>query len=220
MAKGLLKYNYPQIVFAKQIASLLKSNSSSIIIDCPCGNGETSYNLQKFSHAKVKAFDISDTSIAIAKQNFISGRLSYEVSTIENVLDKEKKFDTFCIINSLFLLENYDFILRSLQASARQNKADVFIIIPNTEGNNFKWFQAKNANENKLILKEGEIESFFAKYEFKTKLVKPICFAHHYGRKDVKLFSVFWSFYLGFLNRIQTLFKIGKANYFLIALTS
>ncbi len=220
MPKGLLKYNYPQLVFAGQIASLLKHNSPSLIIDCPCGNGETSYNLQKLTRAKVLAFDISEESINRANKNFVAHRLNYETSTIENVLDKQKQFDVFCIINSLFLLENYDSVLKSLHKSAALNKAQVLIIIPNTEGKNFKWFQSQNTNENKLVLKESEIESFFHGYGFRTELIKPICYTHHYNRTDIKLFSVFWSFYLNFLNTIQSFFKIGKANYFLIALTS
>jgi len=135
-------------------------------------------------------------------------------------LETQKQFSVFCIINSLFLLENYDFVLKSLNRTASSNKAQVFIVIPNTEGKNFKWFQSMNTNENKLVIKESEIGSFFDKYGFKTEVIKPICYSHHYNRKDVKLFSVFWTLYLGFLNRIQTLFKIGKANYFLIALSS
>ena len=219
MAKGLLKYNYPQIVFAKQIASLIKSNQT-LVIDCPCGNGETSYNINRLAGVKVLGFDVSDSSIKSAGKNFVSDNLKFSVSTIENVLETEKQFSAFCIINSLFLLENYDFVLKSLKRSVSNNKAKVFIIIPNTEGKNFKWFQSQNTGENKLIIKENEIESFFSNYGFKTELIKPICYTHHYNRVDVKLFSVFWTLYLGFLNSIQTTFKIGKPNYFLIALAS
>ncbi|MBK7667516.1 MAG: hypothetical protein IPJ32_09375 [Sphingobacteriaceae bacterium] len=123
------------------------------------------------------------------------------------------------IINSLFLLEAYDSILKSLHQSVSSNKAYLLVIIPNTEGRNFKWFQSQGTNENKLVLKENEIESFFAGYGFKTKLIKPICYTHHYNRTDVKLFSIFWAVYLNILKRIQTFLKIGTANYFLIALT-
>ncbi len=220
MAKGLLKYNYPQIVFAREIASLIKNNPSDIIIDCPCGNGETSFNIHKFIGARVLGFDVSGEAIKKASGNFVSDKLKFEVSTIENVLESRKQFSAFCIINSLFLLENYDFVLKSLKRTISANKAKVFIIIPNTEGKNFKWFQSQNNKENKLVIKEDEIESFFANYGFTTETIKPICYTHHYNRSDVKLFSVFWTLYLGFLNRIQTLYKIGKANYFLIALSS
>lgn len=222
MNNALLRYNYPQIVFGKQIADyLLRSgNSFNTIIDCPCGNGETAWYIARLIHSKVIAADISEEAIQNAKRNFSGAVTNYFVKDIETILATEKEFDAFCIINSLFLLENHDNILRSLKESITANHAPLLLIIPNTEGKNFKWFQSQNTNENKLVIKESEIESFFAKYGFKTNTIKPICYTHHYNRKDVKLFSVFWSVYLNFLNNIQTFLKIGKPNYFLIALNS
>ena len=220
MAKWLLKYNYPQIVFGKEITSYLLNTGKSCktIIDCPCGNGETAWHLSRIG-GKVIAADISEDSIKNALQNFDSKNISYSVQNINAILGSETGFNVFCLVNSLFLLSDYDAILKNLYHKITLNKAVAVIIIPNTEGNNFKWFQSQNTNENKLVLKESEIESFFNGYGFKTELIKPICYTHHYNRKDVKLFSVFWSLYLSFLNNIQTIFKIGKANYFLIALT-
>jgi len=222
LKKSLLKYNYPQVVFAKQIVKNLRASGKPFetIIDCPCGNGETSFTIAKLTGAKVVAADSSRDSIGRCKNNFNAPQLSYEVNTIELLPDTHKQYNVFCIINSLFLLENYDSILKKLHQSATANKARVIIIIPNTEGKNFKWFQSQNANDNKLIIQKSEIEPFFATYGFKTEIIIPLCYAHHYNRKDIKLFSVFWSVYLIILNAIQTALKIGKANYFLIALSS
>ena len=222
MSKWLLKYNYPQIVFAKQVSDYLLKTGRSFgsIIDCPCGNGETAWHIANLTHSKVVAADISAESIQNAKMNFSLAGINYQTSTIEDVLTKEKQFDAFCIINSLFLLADYDIVLKTLKQSVSLNKAQVIIIIPNTKGKNFIWFQSKNTNENKLVIKEEEIREFFEQYGFKINLIKPICFTHHYNRTDVKVLSVFWSVYLNILNRIQTFLKIGKANYFLIALTA
>jgi 2-polyprenyl-3-methyl-5-hydroxy-6-metoxy-1,4-benzoquinol methylase len=222
MANTLLRHNYPQVVFGREIRAELERSGKrrKLIIDCPCGNGETAWHLSHLPGVKVIAADISEAAIHNARQNFKADHLDFRINTIEAILASEKDFDAFCIVNSLFLLENYDKILKQLQDLAAKNKAGVFIIIPNTEGNNFKWFQSQNTNENKLIIKEEEIKGFFSGYGFKIMKVEPICYTHHYGRKDVKLFSVFWSLYLGFLNRIQTALKIGKANYFLIALSA
>jgi len=222
MSKGLLKYNYPQIVFAKEIAGYVLASGKTIktIIDCPCGNGETAFNLAAMTKAKVIAADISAESIQKAKINFPHPNVEYKVDAIESVLNSQKQFEAFCIVNSLFLLENYDQILKNLTESLKSNEALALIIIPNTEGKNFKWFQSKGTDENKLILGRNEIEPFFNKYGLITELIKPICYTHHYNRTDVKLFSVFWSLYLSFLNGIQTSFKIGKPNYFLIALAT
>jgi 2-polyprenyl-3-methyl-5-hydroxy-6-metoxy-1,4-benzoquinol methylase len=218
--KILLKYNYPQIVFGKQIVNYIKDSGQphSVIIDCPCGNGETSWHLSKLG--KVIAADISAKSIENAKHNFPNPKITFRQSTIEKLLDEEKKFDVFCLINSLFLLENYDHILRELKVRIAENKAHLIIIIPNTKGKNFTWFQSKDDSTNKLLIEEAMIPSFFEQYGLKVKHVEPICYTHHYGRTDVKLFSVLWSFYLIFLNKIQSVLKYGKPNYFLIALTT
>lgn len=222
MSNLLLRYNYPQIVFGNELCSFLRHSGKNydLIVDCPCGNGEISWHLSRLPRVKIIAADLSESAIHNARQNFSATNIDYRVNTIEAILTSEKKFDAFCIVNSLFLLENYDSILKQLKTSSSENKADVLVILPNTEGKNFKWFQAQNPNENKLILPEKEIEAFFTKYGFRVQKIRPICYTHHYGRRDIKLFSVFWSLYLGFLNRIQTAFKIGKPNYFLIALSA
>lgn len=221
MNKLLLRYNYPQNIFAKEITKYILNTGipCQTIMDCPCGNGETSWHLSRIG-GKIIAADLSKQAIKNAKHNFSAKNITYSVQDIQTLLNSGHEFNVFCIINSLFLITDYDAILRSLKEKLILHKAKAFIIIPNTEGKNFKWFQSQNSGENKLIIKEAEIQTFFAKYGFKIESLKPICYAHHYNRKDVKLFSVFWALYLGFLNRFQTSFKIGKANYFLIALSS
>mgnify|MGYP001597643360 FL=1 len=134
MSNSLLKYNYPQIVFGKQIVdSLLRSGHSfNTIIDCPCGNGETSWYIAKLIHSNVIAADISEQAVQNAKKNFSGAAIKYFIRDIETVLSTENEFDAFCIINSLFLLENYDSILKHLKESIEKNKAQLLIIIPNT----------------------------------------------------------------------------------------
>src|SRR5688572_9113798 len=102
MRKALLKYNYPQIVFGKQIADyLLKTGRSfNTIIDCPCGNGETAWYIAKITHSKIIAADRSDEAIEKAKLNFAGAAIRYETKDIESVLIANKEFDAFCIINS------------------------------------------------------------------------------------------------------------------------
>ncbi|MBK7667515.1 MAG: class I SAM-dependent methyltransferase [Sphingobacteriaceae bacterium] len=97
MSKWLLKYNYPQLVFAKQISGYLLKSGKSIgtIIDCPCGNGETAWQIAKLTQAKVIAADISVESIQRAQQHFSGAGIRYEACTIEHVLNTEKQFDAF-----------------------------------------------------------------------------------------------------------------------------
>ena len=105
MAKWLLKYNYPQIVFGKEITSYLLNTGKSCktIIDCPCGNGETAWHLSRIG-GKVIAADISEDSIKNALQNFDSKNISYSVQNINAILGSETGFNVFCLVNSLFLL--------------------------------------------------------------------------------------------------------------------
>jgi 2-polyprenyl-3-methyl-5-hydroxy-6-metoxy-1,4-benzoquinol methylase len=104
VAKMLLKYNYPQAVFAKEIIAYLldTGRSCKTIIDCPCGNGETAWHLSHIG-GKVIAADSSPDAINRAASNFSGSKLSYEINTIVSVLNAYPQFDVFCIINYLFL---------------------------------------------------------------------------------------------------------------------
>lgn len=221
LKKFLLKYNYPQFLFGKQIRKRLNSlgNNYKIIIDCPCGNGETSFQLSKIASAKIIAADISEEAIKNAKQNFSTSNIQFLVSDIGSVIKTNPNYDAFCLINSLFLFDEAEKILSALKESMTPSKTKLLIIIPNTEGKNFKWFQKQNTNENKFIIPAKEIRTVFEKRNFKVEQIESIAFAHHFNRSDIKLFSVFWSLYLLFLNKIQTAFKIGEPNYFLITLS-
>jgi len=69
---------------------------------------------------------------------------------------------------------------------------------------------------NTLLLNKSEFYHFFSKYGFEIIRLKPIVYAHLYGRKDIKFLSVFSHLYLFLLNSIQTFFKIGTPSYFLL----
>jgi hypothetical protein len=120
----------------------------------------------------------------------------------------------------LFLFENASDLLKALLAALKKQHAHLLLIIPNTEGKNFKWFQSAYGGQNKFIIEENSIRTFFTGMRFKVKDVLPLAFTHHFNRSDVRLFSRRWVFYLNFLNRFQSKFKIGKPNYFLVALSS
>ncbi len=221
LKRFLLRYNYPQFLFGKHIIRFIKRNvkDCKLIIDCPCGNGEIAGHLSELITANVIAADISDEAIKNAQENFHQQNIRFINKDIETVLKTELNYDVFCIVNSLFLFEEADKILLAIKESMKPSKTKLILIIPNTEGKNFKWFQSKFPGQNKFQIPKHEIDSYFTTRGFKVEKIKSMVFTHHFNRKDIKFLSLSWSLYLIALNVIQTLFRIGKPNYFLIALS-
>ena len=222
MKAALLKYNYPQRVFGKETAKYILAHfpDTKLIVDCPCGNGETTWHLSQINNVRILASDISNEAIKSAQANFSNKNIDYSCKDISESITSLKEDSVFCLINSLFLFPNAVQVLKELQLQINNTKSKLIVIVPNTKGKNFLWFQKKSPDENKLILDFEELKPFFEKLKFNVAFVKPICYTHHFNRKDVRLFSVFWSLYLNCLNKLQTALKIGKPNYFFIALTA
>jgi trans-aconitate methyltransferase len=219
--RSLSRFNYPQRVFAMKIIGMMNRYKASpdLLIDCPCGNGETSYHFS-FAAKQVLAADLSKESIQNARENFARPNVEFKVADIKEIIQSSPMAGVFCLLNSLFLMDNAEDILKLLHGKANRDKSLVFIILPNTKGKNFSWFQSRHPAENKFVIEEHNIKSYFSQRGFNVKTIEPVAFTHHFNRRDVKLFSAFWPLYLGFLNRFQSAFKIGIPNYFLIALTA
>jgi SAM-dependent methyltransferase len=217
-----LNYNYPQRVFGHTVLNYIKNKTQNVtlIIDCPCGNGETTWHISKFENAKILASDISEGSIKIAKQNYTAPNIEFSCNDITKSIDLLANNSVFSLINSLFLFPNAIDVLNALQNKIKQTNSKLVLIVPNTKGKNFEWFQHHSPGENKLILSVDELKPFFEKLDFKVETIQPICYTHHFNRFDTRFFSVFWGLYLNCLNTIQSTLKIGKANYFFIALTA
>ncbi len=222
LKKILLKFNYPQRVFGNEALNYIRENleNTKLIIDCPCGNGETTWHLSKIKNARIVAADISAESIQRAKTYYSASNIEFSCKDIKDCIQGIENKSVFCLINSLFLFPNAAEILTELQPQIKRTKSELILIVPNTKGRNFIWFQKNNPGENKLILDHEQLKPFFEDMNFKVDLLKPICYTHHFNRKDIRFFSIFWALYLNCLNKLQTAFKIGKANYFFIALSA
>lgn len=218
----MAKYSYPQNVFGKSIVSELKEKKNiSTIVDAPCGNGQTTYDLSKIKHCNTFGYDISQKCIDNAKEFFFKENLRYEMCDIFQVFGKHQKIDVFCLINSLFLLPQQDLLLKNIHEIINDDGC-LMLILPNIEGKNYRNFllkDKKNININTLLLNSSQFTDYFAERNFKIKKMKGIVYTHFYNRFDVKLFSVFSHFYLSFLNIIQSFFKIDSPSYFLLELT-
>lgn len=214
--KIMSRYFYPQNIFAKSILKHLTfSKTEQVLIDAPCGNGETSWHFSKKRKLKVMGYDLDHVSIENAKANYQAHNLKFEVKNIFDVITNQQHANYFCIINSLFLLHKPEEVLQKLSVNIQRNGL-LFVIVPNIEGKNYKYFNKSNEGVNKLILKPHQFEGYFKDNGFIVKKIEPIVHAHSYGRKDVKLFSVFSHFYLTFLNYFQTKYSIDTPNYYLI----
>jgi len=218
LIKQLSRFFYPQYIFGKEIYNFIKEQKGiKLIIDAPCGNGETTYHISRYSSALVYGYDISNEAICIAKKYFTRKNLTFEVSDVFSVFQKHKNIDVFCLINSLFLLPNQDDLLKQIYNSLSKD-GFLILILPNIESINYKKFINDESNKkiNTLTLSKSEFNHFFSKYGFEIIRIKPIVYAHLYGRKDIKFLSVFSHLYLILLNFIQTFLKIGTPSYFLL----
>ena len=211
------KHFYPQNIFARSIATFIDSTKDSIIIDAPCGNGETSWHLSSIKNTTVYGYDINPTSMQRAKTRYNKVNLFFEEKNILDLKLQTNKVDYFCIINAIFLLPNpMDILKNALHILKPQGL--LFVITPNTKGKNFIRFQKHDLETNKLIIAREEIIPFFKNFNVDVVSINPIVYAHNFGRKDVKLFSIFSHFYLTLLNIFQTKLKLSESNYFLVVL--
>jgi 2-polyprenyl-3-methyl-5-hydroxy-6-metoxy-1,4-benzoquinol methylase len=217
LIKFLSRHFYPQTVFVSSIKKYINISSQGLLIDSPCGNGETSWGFATNKHLSVFGYDIDEVSIETAQSRFNAPNLRFKACDIFEAISLHNNVDYFCIINSLFLLPDPKRIIEAVKNSLNDNGI-LFVIIPNIEGKNFKWFSSNGNQVNKLILAKNEITPYFNSFGLKVKCIESIVFTNNYGRKDIKLFSVFSHFYLSLLNKIQTFFKIGQPNYFLIVI--
>jgi hypothetical protein len=217
ISRYLLRFSYPQNLFTDVIAGCIDLSTKNDLIDVPCGDGITSWRFSEFKNLTVYGYDINPIAVKNAKQNFKNNNLLFDVADIHNVISKHSKAKYWCILNSLFLLPDPEFILTSLYAQSIDG-IELFVIVPNINGKNFKLFQANNPTINKLILAEGEFSDYFYKLGWKLKKASPIAYTHSYDRTDTAFFSVFAPFYLTVLNYLQPLFGSKTPNYFLLQL--
>lgn len=210
---------YPQQSFSAAILRFLRNNTNPnrLIIDAPCGNGETTFGLSHLKNSEVFGYDISATSIQTAKRNFSAPNLHFETCDIFSVFDKHPQIDCFCMINSLFLLPKQNLLLQKVHQSLTE-KGYLILILPNIDGPNYIRFKKGNPNVNTLELRENEFKTFFASHHFNLVSTQGIAFVPMYGRKDVRLFSIFAPIYLNFLNFLYSFIPAKKPNYFFLAL--
>lgn len=140
---------YPQFEFAKEIIRLINPNHNALLIDAPCGNGETTYILSSIEKTKVFGYDISKHSIENAKYKFQRKNLEYKVADIFEVFKNHSGVDYFCMINSLFLLDKQNEIIENIH-KVLTDKGNVFFIIPNINSINYINFKKNNQHVNSL----------------------------------------------------------------------
>jgi 2-polyprenyl-3-methyl-5-hydroxy-6-metoxy-1,4-benzoquinol methylase len=217
LVKYLSRFSYPQCVFAASIKRNIKNSSASVLIDTPCGTGVTSWRLSALNALNVYAYDISPDSIAMANARFKRNNLHFNALDIHAVALSHCNIKYFCIINSLFLLPEPDLLLQELKFSVSEDGA-LYIIVPNIKTPGFKLFQQENKNVNKFTLAENQFQAYFDSHGWKLLKIEPIVYAGSYRRWDLRLVSIFAPLYLNFLNFVQSLFKAGQPNYFLLIL--
>jgi trans-aconitate methyltransferase len=225
LVKWMAKYFYPQNCFAASITRNLPKNKALVLIDCPCGNGETTYHFARIPRATVRGYDLNDESLGNARRHFTAANLTYEKQDIRSVVAESPRFDAFCIINSLYCFPDCERVLSQLRGLMHAD-AQLFIIVDNIEGGeNYRRFAAthpvspnQSPSSQLHALTKAEFRPFFESLGFVVKDVTPIVYTHSHHSLAGRLLSIFCHFYLAALNVFQTSLRIGQPNYYLIRL--
>jgi len=217
--KRLAPYQYPQLLFAKAIIERIPRTEQQLYIaDCPCGNGEVAYHLSAAKHVSVTAVDIDVRSIATASHNFRRPNLQFKAADIFEFLSEKKAFDLICVVNSLFLLPDQEKLFKLLHGSLNGDAARLIIITPNPEGKNFKRFQEQHPGVNKNVLGKNALKEKASEMQFAISEITELEYAGYYGRRELRLLSVFAPFYLQILNFFAKLSRQKQGNYILYSL--
>ena len=208
---------YPQYLFGSSIRSYIRTHipqTNGLLVDVPCGNGETSYILADLN-IKIKGFDLDENSIIRAKANYLKENLTFEKENIFEALGKESAIDLLCVINSFFLLPDRDKLLDLIRNSIKPD-GYVFFIIPNIDSINYRNFKGTNSFVNQTELTLSEFKNKMESHGLKIVFTKPLCFANLYGRKELRFLSRLAPYYLIILNYLMTFFHIGTPSYYLV----
>jgi 2-polyprenyl-3-methyl-5-hydroxy-6-metoxy-1,4-benzoquinol methylase len=103
LLKKIAPWHYPQRQFAKAILQeITKIPERLVVIDAPCGNGETSYNLSSYPNLEVYAYDLNEEAINNALKHFSRENLHFEQCEINEVFNKHTFTDVFCMLILFF----------------------------------------------------------------------------------------------------------------------
>ncbi len=208
----LSRYSYPQKDFAASIINHI-NQPISLLVDAPCGNGETTQLFFKKINCKIIGADSSQKSIQYAKNNY-SKKIFFFQKDIATLTSEISNVDAFCLINSIFLLPQPQTILKDIKTTLSQN-GKLYVIIPNINSINYLNFNSKNPTVNNLQLNHDDFIKYTEDIGYKFLISKKLCFANVYGRPELKYFSIFSMFYLHFLNFLFKKFSNKEPSYFL-----
>lgn len=217
IVKWFARFYYPQNIFGESIISSLKKRGvfPELIIDAPCGNGETSFHLSKMENVKVQAYDLDRDSIAAARANFGQNNIQFEEKDIHSLVAELNEISVFCMINSLFLLPDQRGLLKNIASKLTQNGL-LFVIIPNINSENYKEFIRHNPDVNSLEFDVKDAQTVFE--DFKVSGYRPLAFVKIFNRSDLKYMSLFSHLYLRIASFINGAFGWQKPSYYLLEL--
>lgn len=212
---------YPQSVFGRACVNELRTNSlEHPLLDIPCGRGETTYMFAKaFPTISILGVDIDENRILEARKRYSAPNLEFTVGDIEATLRQKPvpEIGAICVINSLFLFDDPDSVLNGISRELRPD--GVFLcVIPNVESSNFKHFQARNPEVNKLILKQDQFSDFFGKHCLRVRSIKGIAFAGTFSWRWTRFVGPLRSQFLNLANALLSLSRSPVPCYYLIVL--
>lgn len=208
----LSRYSYPQKDFASAIINSI-NQPISLLVDAPCGNGETTQLFLKKINCKIIGADISEKFIRYAKNNY-SKKIIFYQKDITTLISELNNVDAFCLINSIFLLPQPQNILKKIKNTLSLN-GKLYVIIPNVKSINYINFNSKNPSINNIQPNHNDFINYVEDLGYKFLNSEKLCFANIYGRTELKYFSIFSVFYLRFLSFLFKKITTKEPSYFL-----
>src|SRR5262245_23976798 len=104
LRKFCRRNRYPHDVFARAIAARLRNRpelARGLIVDIPCGSGESAIQLARMLDCSVRGVDLSPEFIRNAASLAGSEDVRFEIGDIYEYLAAASYIDILCILNSL-----------------------------------------------------------------------------------------------------------------------
>ena len=168
------QYTYVQNEAAGMLAKLLPKNGIKDILEIGCGTGNYTALLRKmFKDVRIKAVDISEPMVRLARQKVNDERVNFEVGDAEEI-ELGGKYDLVTSNATFHWLSDLEGIIKKAERSLSENGILIFSAFgPNT------FLELKNSlsavvAENVLIAtdffpKKSEISELLQKYFRKVK---------------------------------------------------
>ena len=138
LLRWLTNHSYPHKPWAREILQILDCvhEPEATIVDAPCGSGVISYWLQRWRPTwNLELLDLSEEAVHLARQRIPRLKNAIRCADVRHIpLRSRSNRDVWIIVNSLFLLDDVQGLIRSNRGRFRQ----VVVFCDDLERSNYR----------------------------------------------------------------------------------